>query len=172
MFINSIFFYAYAQLENNSLSSNFFYSSEFKFSVNFFFSSKEKKKLLQTSDLMAQFFISRPKLTSKKKMNKLTAFNVSITPNFFSLFIAFRVAWATRNSIKKKLITFVFKSNGAVYLIFKDFVTLYPFAIKNYDFHDWRNQFVMFSRPSLVSKNSEFFTYSKINFFINFFLFL
>jgi hypothetical protein len=171
MFINSIFFYSYGQIENNSLSSNFSLSPEFKFSVNFFFSPKEKKKLLQTSDLMIQFFISRPKVISKKKMNKLAAFNVSITPNFFSLFMAFRVAWATRNSIKKKLITFTFKANGDVYLIFKDFVTLYPFTIKNYDFHDWRNQFVMFSPSSLTSKNSEFFTYSKINFFINFFLF-
>jgi len=170
MFINSISFYSYSQVENSSLSSNFFYPLDFKFSVNFFFSAKEKKKLLQTSDLIGQFFISRPKLSSKKKMNKLSAFNVSINPNFFSIFIAFRLAWTTRNSIKKKLITFVFKPNGAVYLIFKDFVTLYPFVIKNYDFHDWRNQFVISSSHTI--KASEFFAYNKINFFITFFLFL
>lgn len=169
MFFNSISFYNYVQIENSSLHEQKFSMLSLPLFVNFSFSIKEKKKILQTSDLIFQFFLARPKILSTKKINKTTSFNVFINPGFVSLFKALRIAHLTRNSTKNKLVGFKIKNNGTIYIIFKDFVTLQSFKIKTYDFHDWRNQFVIVFPTNQHLKNSEFSIYNKINFFITYF---
>ena len=168
MFFNSISFYSYLQLENCSLNAYeaVFYRPEFK--TNFTFAASEKKKIIQTSELLTQFFLVRPRIGSYKKFERISSFSISVKPSFSSLLRAFRIMYAVRLSSRKKLITFKFKRNGFIYVIFKDFVTLYPFKIRSYDFHDWRSQLAIVS-ISNFKKLSEFEKYNSINFYYTFY---
>lgn len=166
MFFNSIDFYNYVQLENCSLTQNQVNVFCPSFNVKFNFSVKEKKRIVQTSDLLFQFFNARPKISVVKKFGKLVSFNLSISPNFISIFRVFRVIYSVRTSSRKKLVIFKFKRNGFSYVILRDFVTLFPFKIKAYDFHDWRYNFVL----SASDMNSnEFKKFNSTNFYFNFF---
>lgn len=166
MFFNSITFYNYLQLENCSLTQEKINLYVPKFKVKFNFSVKDKKRIMQTSELLFQFFNARPKLSVVKKFDKPTSFNIYISPNFNSILRTLRIVFDVRNSSRKKLVNFKFKRNGVTYLILRDFVTLFPFKIKSYDFHDWRLNFTMIS---ISSTDSEFNKFNSINFYFNFF---
>lgn len=169
MFFNSISFYTYLQLDNCSLCLHnpIFYKPEFK--TNFTFSVSDKKKIMQTAELLTQFFLTRPAIRAHKKFDRISSFSVSAKPNFSSLLRALRVIYAIRQSSRKKLITFKSKRNGFIYIVFKDFVTLYPFKLRSYDFHDWRSQLVMVS-ISKFSRLSEFEKYNAMNFYYTFYV--
>lgn len=166
MFFNSINFYNYLQLENCSLTqaTTAFYDP--RFTVKFNFSVKDKKRIMQTSDLLCQFFNARPKISVAKNFNKITSFNIFISPSFNSMLRVFRIIYSIRGSSRKKLVNFKFKRDGFTYLVLRDFVTLFPFKIKTYDFHDWRFNFVLASN---LRNSSEFVKFNSINFYFNFF---
>lgn len=166
MFFNSITFYNYLQLENCSLTQEKINFYTPKFNVKFNFSAKDKKRIMQTSELLFQFFNARPKLTVVKGFGKVTSFNIYLSPNFNSILRVLRTVYEIRNSSRKKLVNFKFKRNGFTYLILRDFVTLFPFKIKSYDFHDWRFNFVLISTSST---DSEFNKFNSTNFYFNFF---
>ena len=168
MFFNSIDFYNYTQIENCSLTQEQFSIFIPKFHVKFNFPAKEKKRIIQTSDLLFQFFNARPKIRVVKKFGKLSSFTLSVSPNFNSIFRVFRIVHSIRASSRKKLITFKFKRSGFTYLVLRDFVTLFPFRIKTYDFHDWRYNFVLFADSKSSTEFKKFYT---INFYFNFFNF-
>lgn len=166
MFYNSHKFYNYTQLENCSLLQEKIVYFSPRFRVKFNFSAKDKKRIMQTSDLLCQFFFARPRISVVKKFNKITSFNIFISPSLHSTFRALRIIYFIRGSSRKKLVTFKFKRSGFTYLVLRDFVTLFPFKIKSYDFHDWRFNFVLISNTRF---NSEFEKFNSANFYFNFF---
>jgi hypothetical protein len=168
MFFNSISFYNYIYLENCSLYQSKLHTVNPQFRVNFNFPSKQKKRIIQTSDLLYQFFSTRPKINVVKRFEKVVSFNIFINLSNQSLMRFFRILYFIRRSSRKKLINFNFKRNGKHYISLQDFVTLFPFKIRAYDFHDWRFTFSLSSVNSNF-KPSDFCAYNIINFYINFF---
>lgn len=166
MFSNSLAFYNYTQLENCSLVGGNFQTYKPSFRAKFNFSSKDKKRIIQTADLLRQFFNARPKLSVHRKFGKATSFNILIFPNFNSTLRVLRLVYLLRSSSRKKLASFKFKREGSIYIILRDFVTLYPFKIKDYDFYDWRFGFVLYSH---FHNQSDFTNFNSINFYFNFF---
>jgi hypothetical protein len=139
MIFNFTGFYNYYQLDNTSLvcESYFFYSPEFN--VNFSIPCNQKLLVLQAFDLLYQFFQIRPVLKSVEQFEKVIKLNISLSIKNRNLSTFFHLVYRIRSSSKFKLIKFKFSKSGHFSMIFNDFTTLFPFKIKFFDFHTWRN---------------------------------
>jgi len=137
---NYLSFYNHYTLQNTILQSNKIIKVKPRLYVAFFVKSDQKKKIIQTCELFKQFFKKRPKIVSKfNTQGKLLGFLIIINLNKRSAKRVFDTIVITRSGSRKKLITFQSISKGSQIIIkLKDFVTLYNFKIKFYDFHDWR----------------------------------
>jgi hypothetical protein len=142
---NSIDFYNFICAENSVLYANsqavFFTPS---LHCNFVLDFSNKLQLLQTTAILNQFFHIRPKIGSKKKFAKFSTFTLAtkVKSKFLSTLIFYTIG-KVRNSSRKKLINFDIKASGEVFIKFKDFITLFPFKIGIYDFHNWRKNLVI-----------------------------
>lgn len=168
MFLNSYDFYKYQEIENFSLFQDKFSLDFPTLESNFNFNQKESKKIMQTTQLIYQFFGLRPKLKTVIKFGRPHSLNVGFHCKLSTILSAIKVLYRIRKSSKKKLVTFRF-NRDAIYICMKDFVTFYPFKIKLYDFHDWRHEFVLKS-VLVSSKYSEFEIHFIRNFYISFFI--
>lgn len=141
--------------------------ADLNFTLNFKLPITAKLSMLQAFELFNQFFAVRPKVKTIKKFGKSTHFNVSINLNGHSLEYFFSTLYTVRNSSRKKLVVFKFKANDLL-IIIKDFITLFPFKIKFYDFHSWRSQIVLGASLSNLSTYEKFiFTSFFTSFFRN-----
>jgi hypothetical protein len=162
-------FYNYLQIDNTALvgSSYFFYCPEFE--INFSVSSTSKLQLLQTFELLYQFFKVRPSVRVTKQLGKVTKFNIKLTIRGHVNFNLFRTIYRIRSSSKCKLIRFTFNRSGQLFIVFNDFTTLFPFEIKFYDFHTWRNLVSMHSKSNSTLCSTPNNSYVIANFFHIFF---
>lgn len=139
--VNSIMFFNFLSAENSVFfeqrCSSVFEQSGFH--LNFKLPIAEKIQVLQGFELLNQFFSSRPRIQTVKKFGKSTHFNLKLTLNSDNLHIFLNNLYGIRNSSRRKLVHFKFKSDQLV-IAFKDFITLFPFQIRFYDFHSWRHQ--------------------------------
>jgi hypothetical protein len=163
-------FFTFISTENNIFFADTYRSAEVVQKGNFFLSFKlsitSKIQVLQAFELFNQFFAVRPLIKTIKRFGKPTHFCITLCLRGESLHRFFSILSSLRNSSRRKLITFKFKTSGLI-LIIKNFITLFPIKIKFYDFHSWRSQVVLSSNFS-----SEMTSYEKhvfTNFFTSFF---
>jgi hypothetical protein len=142
---NSLEFYNFFQAENSVLLTNKFYAYNPQFRVHFGILNTSKLELLQTLELLYQFFGIRPAISTVKSFGKPSRFNLSLDLQGRSVTKLFKIISTVRSSSRRKLISFTFKFNGSFFIKFKDFITLYPFKIRFYDFHTWRKQVTIHS---------------------------
>ena len=159
-------FYNFTQIENSVLLNNSVPNfSNLKFGLNFRLPITGKLQLLQAFELFYQFFSVRPKIRTIKKFGKSTHFNVSLHIRGVNLINFFENLYTIRNSSRRKLVSFKIKSSD-LFITMKDFITLYPFNIRFYDFHSWRFQVVLTAATYDYSLHEKFIF---SNFFNNFF---
>jgi hypothetical protein len=168
MIFNFTSFYNYSQLENSSIVSSSYFTYTPEFEINFSVPATSKLQILQTFELLDQFFQVRPVLKSVKHFGKTVKFNIKLSVKGYNLNNFFSIIHKVRSSSKCKLIKFNFNKSGHFFITFNDFTTLYPFEIKFYDFHTWRNVVSVYAN---TSENYPFFntSYTTVNFFHNFF---
>jgi hypothetical protein len=166
MQVNSLAFFNYCQIENLTLISSNFWAYDPNFELNYYLVDKNKMFILQTFELFYQFYGVRPKLFSLKKFDKFQNFSLILSIRQRNSYQFFKTLHNIRSSSKTKLVNFSFKENGKLYILLQDFITLFQFQIRFYDFHSWRNEVVIHSHPKHTS-HFEFF--GIINFFYSFF---
>jgi hypothetical protein len=139
--VNSLNFYNYYAIQNSVLCSNERIKFKPRLYLAFFVKVNQKKKLIQTCELFYQFFKARPNIVSKfNNQGKLIGFLVQINLGKKSVKRLFNLLLKIRSGSRKKLISFQSTKGGTqIILKLRDFITLYNFRIKFYDFHDWRH---------------------------------
>ena len=174
MHSNSFEFFNFQSIENQSIFLP--YSVEYRplFKVNFVLPTKQKLLVLQTFELLYQFFTIRPSVKSIKKKfgGNYKSFTLFLTLRMYYLHKVFLLFFRIRNSSKFKLIKFILTDHGTFFIKLNDFTTLYPYKIRSsYDFYTWRNQVVItdsqFSSAVVIEESYEM--YLMTNFFYSFF---
>lgn len=171
---NYLSFYNYYVAQNVVLQSGTFVKYKPQLYIAFFVKADQKKKVMQTCELFSQFFKARPHVSAKYNVHgKVTGFLIQLNLNKHSAKRFFELLALIRSGTRKKLISFQSGNRGSQIIIkLKDFVTLYDFKIKFYDFHDWRYTLAVFdNRFSGSVKDSSIITnnYCLNNFYYSFF---
>lgn len=166
MRVNSLDFFNYQYLSVCGLISEKYWTYTPQFEITYYLKDTDKLFILQTFELFYQFYGVRPQFFSLKGFNRYQNFKLHLSFRMPYCYNFFDVLFAIRGSSKTKLIRFDFRESGILYLSIRDFITLYPFKIRFYDFHSWRNEVV-------IHANINFFTqvefFGVINFFYSFY---
>ena len=149
MTFNFVPFYNYIQFDNSSLASSSYCTYSPELELSFSVSTTSKLHLLQTFELLYQFFQIRPIFSSVKHFGKVVRFNMKLSIKGYTINNFFRTIYRIRSSSKFKLIKFTFSKSGRCFILFNDFTTLFPFEIKFYDFHTWRNLVSVYSKSNV-----------------------
>lgn len=133
-----------------------------KFTCKFYVKIENKLEITQTFFLLKQFFGVRPFIRTIKRQHKPVFFIIGITSSFADSMAFFSFVRRLRYGAKRKLVSVKYKENGYVYVAFKDFVTLFPFVIGTFDFHNWRRSVTLHNLPvsGLYQKNLLFNFYN------------
>jgi hypothetical protein len=166
MQVNSLGFFNFYCNENLSLISKNVWKYVPNFELNYYINEKNKMFIIQTFELFYQFYGIRPKIHTLKKFGKYQNFKLLVSIRSSSFYTLFFTLFNVRSSSKTKLINFRFKETRDFYVSIKDFITLFPFKIRFYDFHSWRNEVVIHTHFKNFSILESF---AVINFFYSFF---